>query len=34
MIIADTGGWIGSGFGNKWLLLNNLLQFQKPIVFY
>jgi len=26
MIIADTGGWLGSGFGNKWLLLNNLLQ--------
>jgi len=26
MIIADTGGWAGAGFGNRWLLLNNLLQ--------
>ena len=26
MIIADTGGWQGAGFGNRWLLLNNLLQ--------
>ena len=26
MIIADTGGWLGAGFGNRFLLLNNLLQ--------
>jgi len=26
MIIADTGGWSGAGFGNRFLLLNNLLQ--------
>tara|TARA_R110001592_G_scaffold124602_1_gene333674 strand:+ start:1105 stop:1941 length:837 start_codon:yes stop_codon:yes gene_type:complete len=26
MIIADTGGWAGAGFGNRLLLLNNVLQ--------